>query len=166
MCRESMMRRTASAICLARTVCCSNLVFTADWEMHSWNRQEVLRRPHGHQQGQALVSLPRTGPVTAGKPEAPETRIKDSPQTSSQNSETRASSLESLLQERPLGELHVSLEIAAGEESENPQSHACQCDTWLNTGGSRELLTQAVLTTSFSELFSLSSQHETKRLKH
>lgn len=36
-CTDSMMRRRASEICLARTVCCSNLVFTADWEMHSCN---------------------------------------------------------------------------------------------------------------------------------
>src|SRR4029434_8611577 len=34
-CTESMMRRRASEICFARTVCCSNLVFTADWETHS-----------------------------------------------------------------------------------------------------------------------------------
>lgn len=32
---DSMMSRRASEICLALTVCCSNLVFTADWEMHS-----------------------------------------------------------------------------------------------------------------------------------
>lgn len=35
MCTESMIRRRASEICLALIVCCSNLVFTADWEMHS-----------------------------------------------------------------------------------------------------------------------------------
>lgn len=46
----------------------------------------------------------------AQKHQRPES--KDSPQTSSQSSETQASSLESPLQERPLGELHVSLEIA------------------------------------------------------
>ena len=51
MCKESMMRRTASAICLARTVCCSNLVFTADWEMHSWNRQEVPREAEATSRG-------------------------------------------------------------------------------------------------------------------
>lgn len=34
-CTESMMRRTSSAICFALTVCCSNFVFTADWEIHS-----------------------------------------------------------------------------------------------------------------------------------
>lgn len=36
-CTESMMSRKASEICLALTVCCSNFVFTADWEMHSYN---------------------------------------------------------------------------------------------------------------------------------
>lgn len=92
-----MMRRTASAICLARTVCCSNLVFTADWEMHSWDRQEVLRK----------ATSKSTRLVTAREAQnrqIPES--KDLPQTSSQNSETRASSLESLLQEHPLGELY------------------------------------------------------------
>src|SRR4029434_5022757 len=39
-CTESMMRRRASEICFARTVCCSNLVFTADLEIHSY--------PHTH----------------------------------------------------------------------------------------------------------------------
>lgn len=62
MCRESMMSRTASAICLARTVCCSNLVFTADWEMHSWNRRGS-EGGRGHQgppvSGQALAFTAR-----------------------------------------------------------------------------------------------------------
>ncbi len=35
MCTESIIRRRASEICLALIVCCSNLVFTADCEMHS-----------------------------------------------------------------------------------------------------------------------------------
>lgn len=39
MCTESMMRRRASEICLALTVCCSNLVFTADCEIHSYAQQ-------------------------------------------------------------------------------------------------------------------------------
>lgn len=39
MCTESIMRRRASEICLALTVCCSNLVFTADCEMHSYTQR-------------------------------------------------------------------------------------------------------------------------------
>ena len=56
-----MMRRTASAICLARTVCCSNLVFTADWEMHSWNRQEVPK------EAEATSQEPGSGIQLPGK---------------------------------------------------------------------------------------------------
>lgn len=41
MCTESMIRRRASEICLALIVCCSNLVFTADWEMHSCKHTHI-----------------------------------------------------------------------------------------------------------------------------
>ena len=113
------MRRTASAICLARTVCCSNLVFTADWEMHSWNRQEVLRKAEatGVHQPQARLwrSLPGSWLAGAGEAQNNQTlESKGSPQISFQSSETQTSSLESLLQERPLGELHhISPETTA-----------------------------------------------------
>lgn len=130
MCRESMMRRTASAICLARTVCCSNLVFTADWEMHSWDRQEVLREAEAtrvHQPGPKLWRSP-TGTRLVGTGEAQNNQIpesKGSPQISFQNSETQTSSLGSLLQERPLGELHhVSPEVTArqGQGMKSPKA--------------------------------------------
>lgn len=116
MCRESMMKRTASAICLARTVCCSNLVFTADWEMHSWNRQK-LEGGGGH----LGPTVPATHPMRAQE-DHQKPGSEDLPQISSQNSETQTSSLESLLQERPLGELHcISQEtIDSRRERGNP----------------------------------------------
>ena len=48
---ESMISRRASEICLALTVCCSNLVFTADWEIHS------CRHTNEKDQRQIIVSL-------------------------------------------------------------------------------------------------------------
>src|SRR4029434_1548653 len=47
-CTESMMRRRASEICFARTVCCSNLVFTADWEIHSHTHTHTHTHTHPH----------------------------------------------------------------------------------------------------------------------
>lgn len=120
------MRRTASAICLARTVCCSNLVFTADWEMHSWNRQEVPREAGAtSQEPGSGIQLPGTWLGSEGGTESLDNRIKGScsPQISSQNSETQTSSLESLLQERPLGEVHhVSPEITQAAKSFSPRA--------------------------------------------
>lgn len=40
-CTESMIWRRASEISLALTVCCSNFVFTADWEMHSYKSKTM-----------------------------------------------------------------------------------------------------------------------------
>lgn len=44
MCTESIMRRRASEICLALTVCCSNFVFTADCEIHSYKHNRHISR--------------------------------------------------------------------------------------------------------------------------
>lgn len=43
---ESIIWRRASEICLALTVCCSNFVFTADCEMHSYEEQPHYRTGH------------------------------------------------------------------------------------------------------------------------
>lgn len=52
-----MMVRRASEICLALTVCCSNLVFTADWEMHSCKQQQLRQQVEVRRWRTGLSSL-------------------------------------------------------------------------------------------------------------
>lgn len=88
-------------------------------------------------------SPPGTRLVGAG--EAQNNQIpesKGSPQISFQNSETQTSSLGSLLQERPLGELHhVSPEVT-GARDEIPQSQADRAQGLKQWPRSKELLAQ------------------------